>query len=141
MIDAGPEVISHNVETVRRLTPLVRNKNIYDRSLGVVRYIASQGVIAKSGIMVGLGETPGEVLATMDDLLEAGCRVMTIGQYLQPSPAHYPVKEYVTPEQFKAYEQAGLEKGFAYVESSPLVRSSYHADRHIHALTAERTRS
>lgn len=141
VIDAGPEVISHNVETVRRLTPQVRNKNIYDRSLKVIRYLASRGVIAKSGIMLGLGETREEVLETMDDLLAAGCRVMTIGQYLQPSPAHYPVKEYVTPEIFKEYKQIGLEKGFAFVESSPLVRSSYHADRHIHALTTERTRS
>lgn len=141
VIDAGPEVISHNVETVRRLTPQVRNKNIYDRSLQVLRYIASQGVVAKSGIMLGLGETREEVLATMDDLLAAGVTVMTIGQYLQPSPAHYPVKEYVTPEVFGEYERIGLERGFAFVESSPLVRSSYHADRHIHAVNTERVRS
>jgi lipoic acid synthetase len=141
VIDAGPEVISHNVETVRRLTPEVRNKNIYDRSLKVLRYIASKGVITKSGIMLGLGETRDEVLATMDDLLEAGCSVMTIGQYLQPSPKHYPVREYVTPEVFREYEAIGLEKGFSFVESSPLVRSSYHADRHIHAVTRERAGS
>jgi lipoic acid synthetase len=138
VIAAGPEVISHNVETVRRLTPEVRNKNIYDRSLQVLRVIASQGAVAKSGIMLGLGERRDEVLATMDDLLAAGCSVMTIGQYLQPSPKHYPVREYIQPEVFQEYERIGLEKGFAFVESSPLVRSSYHADRHVHALTAER---
>ncbi len=134
VMDAGPEVISHNVETVRRLTPEVRNKNIYDRSLQVLRYISSKGIITKSGIMLGLGETREEVLETMDDLLEAGCQVMTIGQYLQPSPKHYPVKEYVRPVIFTEYKKTGLEKGFRFVESSPLVRSSYHAEKHIHAV-------
>ncbi len=141
IVEAAPEVISHNVETVRRITPLVRNKNIYDRSLAVLRYLSSQGAVTKSGIMLGLGETRDEVLATMDDLLEAGCSVMTIGQYLQPSPAHYPVKEYVRPEVFEEYREIGLRKGFAFVESGPLVRSSYHADRHVKALKTERSRS
>lgn len=141
VIDAGPEVISHNVETVRRLTPEVRNKNIYDRSLQVLQYISSRGVITKSGIMLGLGETREEVLETMDDLLEAGCQVMTIGQYLQPSPAHYPVKEYVRPGTFSEYKKIGLDKGFQFVESSPLVRSSYHAEKHIHAVVTVNGRS
>jgi len=136
VIDAAPEVISHNVETVRRLTPEVRNKNIYDRSLQVLKYISSQGIITKSGIMVGLGETYGEVLETMNDLLDAGCHIMTIGQYLQPSPEHYPVKEYVSPARFAEYKKIGLEKGFQFVESSPLVRSSYHAERHIRVVVS-----
>ena len=141
VIDVGPKVISHNVETVRRLTPEVRNKNIYDRSLQVLRYISSRDVITKSGIMLGLGENHEEVLETMDDLLEAGCQVMTIGQYLQPSPAHYPVKEYVRPGIFAEYKKAGLEKGFQFVESGPLVRSSYHAGKHIHAVVTVNGRS
>ena len=141
VIEAGPEVISHNVETVRRLTPEVRNKNIYDRSLQVLKYISSQGVITKSGIMLGLGETREEILQTMDDLLEAGCQIMTIGQYLQPSPAHYPVKEYVRPAVFAEYKKIGLKKGFQFVESSPLVRSSYHAEKHIHAVVTVNERS
>ena len=141
VIDAGPEVISHNVETVRRLTPEVRNKNIYDRSLQVLRYISSRGVITKSGIMLGLGESQEEVLETMDDLLDAGCQIMTIGQYLQPSPAHYPVKDYIRPEIFAEYKKTGLEKGFQFVESSPLVRSSYHAEKHIHTVVTVNGRS
>jgi len=133
VIDTGPEVISHNLETVRRITPRVRSLNRYDTSLEVVRYIASKNVIAKSGIMLGLGETEDEILETMDDLIAVGCRVMTIGQYLQPTLANYPVKEYIHPDKFREYESIGLEKGFSYVESSPLVRSSYHAERHINA--------
>lgn len=131
VIDAGQEVISHNLETVRRLTPRVRSLNRYDTSLEVVRYISSRDVISKSGIMLGLGETREEVLETMDDLRDAGCRVLTIGQYLQPSLIHYPVSEYVHPDVFKEFEKIGLEKGFSFVESSPLVRSSYHAERHV----------
>ncbi len=131
VIDAGPEVVSHNLETVRRITPWTRSRAKYDRSLGVLRYIAGTGVVAKSGIMVGLGETPEEVFALMDDLLEAGVSVLTIGQYLQPTKKHLPVTEFVTPEQFKTYERVGLEKGFRFVESSPLVRSSYHAEKHV----------
>ena len=133
IIDAGPEVISHNLETVRRITPGIRSLNRYEISLEVVRIIASEGITAKSGIMLGLGETESEVMETMDDLIAAGCQVMTIGQYLQPTLKHHPVKEYIPPERFREYEQAGLEKGFRFVESSPLVRSSYHAERHINA--------
>lgn len=131
--EAGPEVISHNMETVRRLTPRVRDTARYDRSLKVMEIIASTGVVPKSGIMVGLGETEEEVLETMDDLLRTGCRVLTIGQYLQPSPHHLKIEEFVKPEQFIRYREAGLEKGFRMVESSPLVRSSYHAEKHVHA--------
>jgi lipoyl synthase len=133
VIDANPEVISHNLETVERLTPFVRFASKYRRSLDVVRYIASQGRIAKSGIMLGLGETREEVLQTMDDLLEVGAKVMTIGQYLAPTATHMPVKEYFSPEVFAEYRNIGLEKGFKFVESSPLVRSSYRAEEHVNA--------
>lgn len=135
VIDAGPEVISHNLETVRRLTPQIRSKAKYDLSLKVLQYISSSGVVSKSGIMVGLGETPEEVFETMDDLRAAGVRVLTIGQYLQPTPKHWPVYEYVTPGQFEIYRKEGLKRGFKYVESGPLVRSSYHAEKHINALS------
>jgi len=131
VIDAAPEVISHNLETVRRITPWTRSRAKYDRSLKVLEYIAQSGIVAKSGIMAGLGETPEEVFELMDDLLAVGVKVLTIGQYLQPTKKHLPVKEYVTPEQFKEYERVGLEKGFRFVESSPLVRSSYHAEKHV----------
>lgn len=133
VIDANPEVISHNLETVERLTPFVRFASKYRRSLDVVRYIASQGRIAKSGIMLGLGETREEVLQTMDDLLVAGAKVMTIGQYLAPTATHMPVKEYFSPEVFDEYRKIGLQKGFKFVESSPLVRSSYRAEEHVNA--------
>lgn len=126
-----PNIVSHNMETVRRLTPAVRSVATYDRSLSVIRFIAESGVTAKSGIMVGLGETPEEVAQTMDDLLECGCQILTIGQYLQPTHKHYPVAEYITPEQFLKYKELGESKGFATVESGPLVRSSYHAERHL----------
>jgi lipoic acid synthetase len=135
VIDAGPEVISHNLETVRRLTPQIRSKAKYDLSLKVLQYISSSGVVSKSGIMVGLGETPEEVFETMDDLRAVGVRVLTIGQYLQPTPKHWPVYEYVTPGQFEIYRKEGLKRGFKYVESGPLVRSSYHAEKHINALS------
>ena len=133
VIEAGPEVISHNVETVQRLTPRIRSLNKYETSLDVVRYISSKGFISKSGIMLGLGETREEVLETMDDLRAAGCKVFTIGQYLQPTLRHHPVREYIHPEVFREYKKIGLEMGFRFVESSPLVRSSYHAERHINA--------
>ncbi|SFD72584.1 lipoyl synthase [Thermophagus xiamenensis] len=135
VIDAGPEVISHNLETVRRLTPQIRSKAKYDLSLKVLQYISSSGVVSKSGIMVGLGETPEEVFETMDDLRAVGVKVLTIGQYLQPTPKHWPVYEYVTPGQFEIYRKEGLKRGFKYVESGPLVRSSYHAEKHINALS------
>jgi lipoic acid synthetase len=131
VIDAGPEVISHNLETVRRITPQTRSRAKYDRSLKVLKYIAGSGVVTKSGIMAGLGETPEEVFALMDDLLAVGVTVLTIGQYLQPTKKHLPVKEFVSPEQFREYKRVGLEKGFRIVESSPLVRSSYHAEKHV----------
>lgn len=133
VIDAKPEVISHNLETVKRLTPKIRSTARYDRSLKVISYIAEAGLVAKSGIMLGLGETPEEVLEAMDDLKEAGCKVLTLGQYLQPSPNLMKVVEYITPEQFETYRKEAYKRGFRYVESSPLVRSSYHAERHVNA--------
>ncbi|WP_455592813.1 lipoyl synthase [Bacteroides sp.] len=131
VIEAKPEIISHNMETVKRISPLVRSAANYATSLEVIRRIADSGTVAKSGIMVGLGETPSEVEELMDDLVAAGCRILTIGQYLQPTHKHYPVKEYVTPAQFAAYKEIGLKKGFEQVESAPLVRSSYHAEKHV----------
>ena len=125
VIAEGPEVISHNLETVRRLTPHVRTFATYDNSLAVIRHIAESGIRSKSGIMLGLGETREEILQTMDDLINVGCEVMTIGQYLQPTKQHYPLQEYITPA-------IGKEKGFRHIESSPMVRSSYHAERHVH---------
>lgn len=131
VIDAGPEVISHNLETVRRLTPEVRSVASYDRSLMVIRTIADAGIRAKSGIMTGLGETKEEILEAMDDLRMAGCEVFTLGQYLQPGKDHLPVSSFTTPEEFEAFRKAGLEKGFTHVESHPLVRSSYKAEKHV----------
>ena len=133
VIDAAPEVISHNLETVRRLTPSIRTKARYDTSLTVIRQISDSGLVSKSGIMLGLGETPDEILQTMDDLLLAGCRVMTIGQYLQPSREHLPVSEWIAPDVYKNYETIGLEKGFRFVESHPIVRSSFHAEKHVNS--------
>lgn len=131
VIAARPEVISHNLETVRRLTNAIRSRATYDMSLEVVRRVSESGVVSKSGIMLGLGETRAEILQTMDDLRSVGCRVMTIGQYLQPTASNVEVKEYVTPEVFDEYRRIGLEKGFTHVESGPLVRSSYHAEKHV----------
>jgi lipoic acid synthetase len=130
VVDASPDVISHNLETVERITPLIRSASTYRRSLEVVRHIANEGKRAKSGIMLGLGETPEEVLQTMDDLLDSGCSIMTIGQYLAPTRQHLPVTEYIHPDIFEEYRKTGLKKGFQFVESSPLVRSSYHAEIH-----------
>ena len=133
ILGVAPEVISHNVETVRRLTREVRIQAKYDRSLGVLRYLKDQGARrTKSGIMLGLGETRDEVLQTLEDLRGAGVDVVTIGQYLQPTRKHLPVTAFVTPEQFEAYREIGLELGFRHVESGALVRSSYHAHKHIH---------
>ncbi len=131
VIDEKPDVISHNLETVRRLTPEVRCHATYDTSLNVIRKIAKSGIRSKSGIMLGLGETPEEILQTMDDLLEAGCEVMTIGQYLQPTAKHYPVQDYIHPDIFEQYRKEGLRRGFRHMESAPMVRSSYHAERHV----------
>ncbi|MDE7394105.1 MAG: lipoyl synthase, partial [Muribaculaceae bacterium] len=131
VIAERPEVMSHNLETVRRLTPQIRSVATYDGSLSVLRRIADAGIVAKSGIMLGLGETIDEVLLTMDDLRSAGCRVMTIGQYLQPTEHHVEVAEYVHPDVFDQLKAEGLKRGFDFVESAPLVRSSYHAERHV----------
>ena len=131
VIDSAPEIISHNLETVRRLTPHIRSAAQYDRSLEVLKLIAASGRRAKSGIMVGSGETEAEVLETMGDLRKVNCSIFTVGQYLQPTHAHLKVVEYVHPDQFEKYRLAGFEKGFTHVESKPLVRSSYHAEKHI----------
>jgi len=132
IIDVAPEVVSHNMETVRRLTKKVRIQAKYDRSLDVLRYLNEGGIRTKSGIMLGLGETEAEVVETMNDLRDVGVSIMTIGQYLQPSKKHLSVLEFITPEQFDKYREIGLSIGFQHVESSPLVRSSYHAEKHIH---------
>ena len=129
IIEAHPDVISHNMETVRRLTPVVRSVATYERSLQVLKQVANSPIPAKTGIMVGLGETIAEVEETVDDLLAVGCSILTIGQYLQPTHKHYPVQEYVTPQQFAAYKETALAKGFKMLESGPLVRSSYYAER------------
>lgn len=131
VIRERPEVISHNLETVRRLTPEVRSVATYDTSLKVIEHIAKSGIRSKSGIMLGLGEKPEEIIETMDDLRAVGCEVMTIGQYLQPSKKHYELKEYVHPDVFAEYGRIGKEKGFRHIESAPMVRSSYHAERHV----------
>ena len=131
VIEASPEVISHNLETVRRLTPEIRSRAKYETSLRVLGYIAASGLTAKSGIMLGLGETEDEILQTMDDLLAVNCKVFTLVQYLQPTRQNYPVKEYIAPEKFEEYRKIGLAKGFAFVESAPLVRSSYRAEKHV----------
>ena len=132
VIDAQPHVISHNMETVRRLTREVRRNSNYDRSLSVIQQVSQAGIRSKSGIMLGLGETEAEVIETMDDLRANGCEVITIGQYLQPTKEHLEVQEFIKPSVFKKYEEIGLEKGFRYVESGALVRSSYHAEKHVH---------
>ncbi len=131
MISAGQEVVSHNMETVERLYRKVRPQAKYHRSLEQIQRTKDYGKRTKSGIMVGLGETQEEVFKTMDDLREHGCDVMTIGQYLQPTKMHLEVAEFVHPDIFKMYEEVGLSKGFDFVESGPLVRSSYHAERHL----------
>ncbi|MAZ55034.1 MAG: lipoyl synthase [Flavobacteriales bacterium] len=131
IIDVAPEIVSHNIETVRRLTKEVRIQAKYDRSLAVLKQLKDGGMRTKSGIMLGLGETQEEVIQTMDDLRAVGVDIMTIGQYLQPTPKHLPVKEFINPKQFEKYKRIGLQKGFRFVESSPLVRSSYRAEKHM----------
>ena len=131
VIAQKPDIISHNLETVRRLTPSIRTKAKYDISLKVLSYIHSQGIIAKTGIMLGLGETEEEVLTLMDDALATGCSILTIGQYMQPSRKNISVSEYITPSKFEEYKITGLQKGFRIVESAPLVRSSYCAEKHL----------
>lgn len=129
--DQHPDVVSHNLETVERLTPQVRSKANYRTSLEVLRQIASSGCRAKSGIMLGLGENEDEILQTMDHLLETGCSVITLGQYLQPTLSHLPVEKYYHPDEFERFAGIALGKGFRFVESAPLVRSSYHAEKHV----------
>jgi lipoic acid synthetase len=131
VIDVKPDIISHNIETVKRLTPQVRIQAKYERSLEVLKRVKEAGIRTKSGIMVGLGEKEEEVLEALDDLRSVNCDVVTIGQYLQPTPKNLPVAEFVHPDQFERYRQAALAKGFMYVESGPLVRSSYHAEKHV----------
>ncbi|GAL84007.1 lipoyl synthase [Sporocytophaga myxococcoides] len=131
MISAGQEVVSHNMETVKRLYRLVRPQAKYERSLEQIQRIKNFGKRTKSGIMLGLGETEKEVYEAMDDLLAHGLDVLTLGQYLQPTKMHLGVVNFIHPDQFKKYKEVGLQKGFNYVESGPLVRSSYHAERHI----------
>ncbi|MDD4990604.1 MAG: lipoyl synthase [Paludibacter sp.] len=131
IINEKPNIISHNLETVRSLTPQIRTKARYDTSLKVLEHIASRGIEAKTGIMLGLGETEEEVLTLMGDALAHGCTILTIGQYMQPSRKNVAVSAYITPEKFDEYKQIALNKGFRQVESGPLVRSSYHAEKHI----------
>lgn len=131
VIAEKPEIVSHNMETVRRLTRQVRVQAKYDRSLEVLKRIAESGVRAKSGIMLGLGEKEEEVLQSMDDLIQQGVSILTLGQYLQPTRSHLPVAEFIHPDTFARYKEIGLAKGFRYVESGPLVRSSYHAEKHL----------
>jgi lipoic acid synthetase len=132
ILEVSPEVVSHNMETVKRLTREVRIQAKYERSLQVLKYLKDQGITrTKSGIMLGLGETEDEVIQTLQDLKSVNLDIVTIGQYLQPSKKHLPVKEFITPEQFKKYEKIGLELGFRHVESSALVRSSYKAQKHL----------
>ncbi len=132
IIDVAPEIVSHNMETVRRITAKVRIQAKYDRSLEVLKRLKDGGIgKTKSGIMVGLGEFKEEVLATMDDLRVAGVSIMTIGQYMQPSKKHLPISEFVHPDVFAFYKEEGMKRGFTHVESGPLVRSSYHAEKHL----------
>ena len=132
IIEANPEIVSHNIETVRRLTRKVRIQAQFDRSLLVLKYLKEKGIRrTKSGIMLGLGETEEEVLDAMNDLRKADVDVLTIGQYLQPTSKHLPVVEFITPEVFDRLKEIGLKMGFIYVESGPLVRSSYHAEKHL----------
>ncbi len=131
VLETRPEVVSHNLETVRRLTREVRIQAKYDRSLDALRQISAAGLRTKSGIMLGLGETEEDVLEAMTDLLQAGVHILTLGQYLQPTRNHHPVIDWIHPDQFNKYKQIGLEMGFKYVESGPLVRSSYHAEKHL----------
>jgi lipoic acid synthetase len=131
IIDVAPEIVSHNIETVRRLTKQVRIQAKYDRSLEVLFRLKKGGMRTKSGIMLGLGETDEEVIEAMEDLRSVQVDILTLGQYLQPTPKHLPIAEFVTPERFEKYRLLGLDMGFRYVESGPLVRSSYHAEKHL----------
>lgn len=131
IIDIAPEIVSHNLETVKRLTKQVRVQAKYERSLEVLKRLKDGGMKTKSGIMLGLGETDDEIEETLNDLRNSEVDILTIGQYLQPTPKHLPVAEFITPEKFNALKELALGKGFRYVESGPLVRSSYHAEKHL----------
>jgi lipoyl synthase len=131
MISAGQEVVSHNMETVKRLYRRVRPQAKYERSLEQIRLTKEYGKRTKTGIMLGLGESPEEVYEAMDDLAENGCDILTLGQYLQPTKMHHEVIEFIHPDQFELYREEGLKRGIKYVESGPLVRSSYHSERHV----------
>lgn len=131
LIDVAPEIVSHNLETVRRLTKQVRIQAKYDRSLEVLFRLKKGGMRTKSGIMLGLGETDEEIIEAMEDLRSVQVDILTLGQYLQPTPKHLPIVEFVTPERFDKYRELGMKMGFRYVESGPLVRSSYHAEKHL----------
>lgn len=131
VIQSKPDILSHNLETVERLTKKVRVQAKYERSLEVLRFISLKGITAKSGIMLGLGETKDEVLQTMDDLLNVGCKILTLGQYLQPSKKHLAVEHYIHPDEFEELRLSAIQKGFDFAESGPLVRSSYHAEKHV----------
>ena len=131
LLNERPEVVSHNLETVRRLTKEIRIQAKYDRSLEVLKRVRASGLRTKSGIMLGLGETEQEIYEAMDDLLDSGVQILTLGQYLQPSKKHHEVIEFIHPDTFSLYKEVGLNKGFRYVESGPMVRSSYHAEKHL----------
>jgi len=131
LLNERPEVVSHNLETVRRLTKEIRIQAKYDRSLEVLKRVRASGLRTKSGIMLGLGETEHEIYEAMDDLLDSGVQILTLGQYLQPSKKHHEVIEFIHPDTFSLYKEVGLNKGFRYVESGPMVRSSYHAEKHL----------
>lgn len=134
IMQSPPDILNHNLETVPRLYHAVRPQAKYERSLNLIRWFKGKGLKTKSGIMVGIGEKPEEVLVLMRDLVENGCDILTIGQYLQPTKEHLPVDRFVTPDEFRMYKEEGLKMGFKIVESAPLVRSSYHADQHARAI-------
>ena len=131
IIDVAPEIVSHNIETVRRLTKAIRVQAKYDRRLELLLRLKQGGMRTKSGVMLGLGESRDEILETMEDLRMVNVDILTLGQYLQPTPKHLPVKDFIEPEKFQEFKEIGLEMGFRYVESGPLVRSSYHAEKHM----------
>jgi lipoic acid synthetase len=131
IINVRPEIVSHNIETVERLTKKVRIQAKYHRSLEVLKRLKDANLKTKSGMMLGLGETENEVLQSMDDLRNVGVDILTLGQYLQPTPKHLPVVEFIHPDKFSFFKEQGLKKGFRFVESGPLVRSSYHAEKHL----------
>lgn len=138
IMQSPPDILNHNLETVPRLYHAVRPQAKYERSLNLIRWFKSKGLKTKSGIMVGIGEKPEEVIDLMKDLVEHGCDILTIGQYLQPTKQHLPVDRFVTPEEFRMYKEEGLKMGFKIVESAPLVRSSYHADQHARAIFSDK---